>query len=434
MGSTVLVLGGYGVTGATLSELLLEYSDADVIVAGRTLPKAEALAAELGARYPERVAARRADAADPASLDAAFTGIDMVAVASSTLAHAETVIDAALRADIDYFDLQMSAAAKLDALERRRPEVESRGRRFITDGGIHPGLSAAMIRAVAPAFTRLERAEVAGLMKVDWNAYGFAQDTIHEFAAELADYRVEALVDGLWSKVSWGEAVRSFDFGPPWGRQRCSLMFMEELRRLSQTIPSLRACGFYVSGFNQVTDTVMMPLGLAVMKLSPDLLGRPYSRALTWSLRAFARPPYITVWQLEAEGELAGGQTPRGELAGGQAAQEQSTGGRAVAGLRIIHPDGYWLTAATAAACLLQYVDGSLRTPGVHLQALAVQPARLLCDLRRMGARLQGYGVDEQAVLSSAADPPPAEATPEAEAKPGRKRARSKPKKDEAED
>ncbi len=72
---------------------------------------------------------------------------------------------------------------------------------------------------------------------------------------------------------------------------------------------------------------------------------------------------------------------------------EDEAGEAMQAGLRITHPDGYWLTAAAAAACLLQWQDGSLREPGVHLQALAADPARLLRDLHAMGAGLQGQGV-----------------------------------------
>lgn len=385
MSATILVLGGYGTTGATLSRLLLEHSDARLVLAGRAPARAEALAAELGARYPGRVTARRADAADAASLDAAFTGIDMVAVAASTLAHAETVIEAAVRAGIDYFDLQLSARAKFDVLERLRDRIESQGRCFITDGGLHPGLSAVMIRAVAPSFTRLGRADVAGLLRLDWNDYDFSVSTLHEFAVEMADYRVEALVDGRWTGLSWKDATRSVDFGPPFGTRRCSLMYMEELRLLPGQLPSLRTCGLHIAGFNAFTDTVMMPLGLVVMKRSPRLLGKPYARALAWSLRRFGRPPYGTVWQLEAEGEIA--------------APAAAPGRTVRAGLRVTHPDGYWLTAAAAGACLIQYADGSLRSPGVHLQALAVEPARFLRDLRRMGAGLQGRGLDERAVL-----------------------------------
>jgi hypothetical protein len=113
---------------------------------------------------------------------------------------------------------------------------------------------------------------------------------------------------------------------------------------------------------------------MAVMKYSPDTLGKPYAWLLSWALRRFSRPPYGTVFQVEAEGE-----GPAGDALS--------------AGLRISHPDGYRLTSAAAAACLLQWQDGSLREPGLHLQALAADPARLLRDLCRMGAGLEGRGV-----------------------------------------
>ena len=60
------------------------------------------------------------------------------------------------------------------------------------------------------------------------------------------------------------------------------------------------------------------------------------------------------------------------------------------AGLRITvyHPDGYVLTAAPMAACLLQMLDGSARRPGLHFQAMLAEPGRLLEDLRKMGVEV----------------------------------------------
>ena len=127
-----------------------------------------------------------------------------------------------------------------------------------------------LIRALAPAFGRLERADVAGLLKLDWAAYDFQPSTIHEFASEFRDYRMETLRDGVWQTIEWRDAMRAIDFGPPWGGQRCSLMYMKELELLPEQLPGLRTCGFYVSGFNPVVDTTVLPLGLAVMKYAPD--------------------------------------------------------------------------------------------------------------------------------------------------------------------
>ena len=376
MTTRMLVLGGYGTAGAMLARLLLEQSDAEVVVAGRSAAKADALAAELAVAFgPRRCSARCVDAADPRSLDAAFADVDLVVVASSTLAYVRTVAEAALRAGADYYDLQLSVRAKFEVLEGLRERMERDGRCFITDGGIHPGLSAAMIRALLPAFSRLERADCSGLMRVDWNAFAFSTSTIHELIDEFRDYRIEALRDGVWAKVPSRAAQRKIDFGPPWGRQTCALMVLEELPRLAQSLPELRECGFYVSGFGPAVDYLVLPLGMLALKVAPERLGPSYARLLAWTLKATSRPPYETVFQVEAEGVAAGpGVTRR------------------LARLRVAHGDGYYLTAAAAAACLLQYLDGSIRRPGLNLQGLVVEPGRFLTDLQNMGATVSVQG------------------------------------------
>ncbi len=234
MRERVLVLGGYGTTGRTLCELLLECGDAEVVIAGRSLERGEATARELAERFPGRVTARAADAADAASLARALDGVSMVAVAASVLDHAGTVARAALDAGVDYFDLLLSGEEKFAALERLRPEIEAAGRCFITDGGIHPGLTAAMIRALAPAFGRLERAAAGGLLKVDWDAFDVraaAPSTSSPTSSATSASRrwragaVESRSSGATPRASSTSARRS-------ASQRCSLMYMKELELL----------------------------------------------------------------------------------------------------------------------------------------------------------------------------------------------------------
>ena len=240
-------------------------------------------------------------------------------------------------------------------------------------------------------------------MRVDWRAFDFSTATIEEFVEEFRDYRVEALRDGVWAKVGWREAQRRVDFGPYFGTHPCSLMYLEELRRLPQLIPSLRSCGFYVAGFNRVVDYTLMPLGMVVMKVAPGRLGPPYSRLLAWGLRTFQKPPYATVWQVEADGTARADAADDGRKsaadADGALPHRQPAAEPLHVRLRLIHEDGYFLTAAAAAACLLQYLDGSIRTPGLHLQALVVEPGRFLDDLRRLGVSIAVDGIDLDALL-----------------------------------
>ncbi|MDH3367892.1 MAG: hypothetical protein OEO17_08610, partial [Gemmatimonadota bacterium] len=63
-----------------------------------------------------------------------------------------------------------------------------------------------------------------------------------------------------------------------------------------------------------------------------------------------------------------------------------------------------------AVAALLQYLDGSIRKPGLWQQALVVEPRRFMADLERLGATVT-YDLDVQTGKAVRRDP---EAGPEA--------------------
>jgi saccharopine dehydrogenase (NAD+, L-lysine-forming) len=47
------------------------------------------------------------------------------------------------------------------------------------------------------------------------------------------------------------------------------------------------------------------------------------------------------------------------------------------------------ITAIPVAACLLQYLDGTIRKPGLWFQALVVEPERFMNDMERMGLEVR---------------------------------------------
>ncbi|MSV28028.1 MAG: KR domain-containing protein [Bryobacterales bacterium] len=76
MDGAVLILGGYGNAGRAIADLLARETGVTMILAGRQLQQAQALAGALSARYGgRRVLARHADAADVVSLRKAFEGV-----------------------------------------------------------------------------------------------------------------------------------------------------------------------------------------------------------------------------------------------------------------------------------------------------------------------------------------------------------------------
>jgi saccharopine dehydrogenase (NAD+, L-lysine-forming) len=225
-----------------------------------------------------------------------------------------------------------------------------------------------MVRYVAPQFDRLESAVVASVIKMDWSRLKLSASTVDEFMGEFRDFQTLHLKNGRWQNAGLAEMMmpRTIEFGAAWGRQSCIPMFLEELRPLSASYPALREAGFYVGGFNWFVDWCLSPLILGVMQVAPRRGVRPMARLMRWGLNTFSRPPYGTLLQLEAKGV-------------------KSNASKAVT-VSVAHPDGYQLTAMSAAACLLQYLDGSLRKPGLWLQAQAVAPERFMRDLARLGA------------------------------------------------
>jgi saccharopine dehydrogenase (NAD+, L-lysine-forming) len=276
------------------------------------------------------------------------------------------VAEAALDAGCDYLDVNYSRA-KYAALEALRSRVEISGRCFITDAGFHPGLPAALVRRAASMLDSIETANVVSLIQMDWRGLDLRPATIEEFAAELAEYDSRYYRDGEWRKASlWStKDFRKADFGPPFGTRQCAPMFFEELRELPERFPTLREAGFFIAGFNPVTDFLIMPLTIIAYRISPRTLGPAAARLMYWALRRFSKPPFETLLRVDATGPLNGQPTS--------------------ATITLRHPDGYVMTAVPVVACLLQWLDGTTRTPGIHTMGNLVEPERLLRDMVRMG-------------------------------------------------
>ena len=366
----IVVLGGYGNTGRACAQLLLEHTLARVVIAGRDLGRAEGFARELNAGHAgDRVSAARADAAEAGSLQAAFREAAVVVAASSTSEHAAGVARAVLEAGADYIDPQYSTP-KLEALRRLAPEIEAAGLCFVTEGGFHPGLPASLIRFAASRVDRLQRARVASVIQINWSALDLSPVTVRELVLEFRDYRALHYRNRRWIAPGWLESMRPFwvEFGHGYGRRYTMPMFLEELRPLPEMIPTLEETGFFVGGFNPLVDFVILPLGMAWMAMAGERGAAGFGRLLLWGLKRFTPPPYGTLLQLDAQGGSAG-HVQRMRLA-------------------VAHPDGYLMTAAPMVGCMMQMLDGTARRPGLHLQALLVDPARLLDDLRIMGVEV----------------------------------------------
>jgi saccharopine dehydrogenase (NAD+, L-lysine-forming) len=369
MTTKILILGGYGNTGKLIAEYLLPECDASIIIAGRDAAKAETLARELAAQYPGRVTGRRLDAGDASAMQSALDGVHLLVAASSTSQYAEATARACLTAGADYLDVQFSSA-KVKVLQNLREEISRSGRTFITEGGFHPGLPAALVRYAALKFDRMFKANVGSVIKVNWNALSFSPATITEMVGEFSDFDTLFFKNGAWKRGRM-DIVMDYirmDFGAPFGRQVCMPMMLEEMRALPKSFPALRETGFFVGGFNPVTDWIVMPLMMVGLKIMPRV-SQQMERLMVWSLQNFSKPPYGTRLKLEAEGE--------------------KDGQHATFEMLLSHADGYVFTAVPVVAAILQWLDGSIRKPGLFTQGELAQPERLIRDMQRMGITVQ---------------------------------------------
>lgn len=367
----ILILGGYGSTGFPIAQFLLSQTDVSVTLAGRSFEKAKHAAEKVNNGQGEfRAGAILANASDPHSLRKAFEGVDMVVVASSTSEYAETVARSAIEAGIDYLDVQYSIK-KMKVLQSMAKEIENKKLCFITEGGFHPGLPAAMVRLVADQFDSLESANVGSVIKINWRTLDLSLSTMEEFVGEFLNFQTLHFKDGHWQPVSALEMLipRFMNFGGKFGRQYCIPMFLEEMRSLPEMYPSLRETGFFVGGFNWFVDWFLSPLIMVGLKLFPKKGLRPLGRLMFWGLKTFSHPPYGTLLKLEARGNK--GNTSK------------------TVEVMIGHENGYALTAIPVVACLMQYLDGSIRKPGLWFQAHIVEPQQCFKDMEKMGAQIQ---------------------------------------------
>ncbi|MGE5378858.1 MAG: saccharopine dehydrogenase NADP-binding domain-containing protein [Bacteroidota bacterium] len=355
--NTILILGGYGATGKPLTKHLLAETDHQIVVGGRHIDRAKAFADSL---QNDRVTARQVDATEPTSSRQALQGVDLMLVAAPTTHHTETVVRAALDARVDYLDIQY-ADLKLDVLRAHEREMLEKNLCFVTEAGYHPGLPSAMIRYAASKLDCIESARTAGYLNMGNLQYTEAVDELME---GFVHYQAQVYRDGAWTKPgSWD--MRKLDFGEGIGLKTCYSMFFEELRCLPEMYPTLKDTGFYIAGWNPLTDLILTPIIMVGLKIAPKRGIRPLGKLMWWGVN-LSKPPYRVVLQVEAEGQL------NGSLARVQA--------------RIEHEDGYELTAIPVVAFLKQYER--VRKPGLHMMGHLAEPELLFDEMQKMGVQV----------------------------------------------
>lgn len=367
----IAVLGASGNAGREIARLTAAHVSPgdEFLLVGRNEARLEETRRLVDAAAGRPIATvRRFDLTRDAGLGDLLAGVGLTVVAASVPERTASLAAAVLDAGSHWFDTLLSGRRKLAALRALAPEIERLGRRFVTDGGFHPGLPAALARRVAPRMTVMTRADAYAALKIDWRGESLSDSTIDEVLEMFAEFDSRAWIDGEYRTVPVSRLPR-IDFGPPIGVKSCVPMPLDEMEALRALSPALRTAGFHVGGFNPIMDWVVAPMMCLIgRRRSLRRLGRGLTR-IALSTIAGSPPPHATVVRLVAEGELAG-RSARAEI-------------------EVRGTDPYLMTAAPAAACLRRMIDGSITREGLSHQAMIVDPGLFLDDIRAFGLEVE---------------------------------------------
>jgi len=360
---TILVLGGYGGAGSAISRAILKNTGANLIVAGRRDDMARALAEALNREFSGgRATWAFADASDPQTLREPFRRADLVIVAATTTSHVETTARAAIETGADYLDIHYPQEVA-QVHRSLAPEIERAGLTFVTQAGFLPGLPSVFVRRAGAYFARYKKAAASVAMKTDFDPGG----AVLEFVDTLGDYSAEVFMDGEWRRAGYRDVLK-VDFGSPLGMKTCYPLTLAEMRDLPERL-SIEEVGVYVAGLNWFVDYVVTPLAFVLGKVKRDLGRNQLAGLMVWGSKRFSTPGEAVAFVLEAEGE--------------------KDGKNLLVRMTARHDDVYEFTAMPVAAFLVQYLDESLKTPGLWMMGHVVDPTRFVEDLERMGAEVE---------------------------------------------
>ncbi len=368
---TVLILGGYGETGKRLAKLLAGWLGIHVRIGGRNEDKAIALAKLINAEHTNEMAQGVfLDAEEHESIRKALQGVDAFIQAGPALPEGivRSVALAVIQQGVDWMDVQVDPG-QARVLREYEKEILDNKLCFCVQAGFHPGLPAAMVRWMATKFDKLEEATTWGFL----NDKGGLKYTsgVDEIIEMFRDYTVKEYINGEWLEfkpdMRYKYPRQELGFGT--GTSMFSPMDLEEMHALPDLIPTLQRTGFYVGGWDSMTNMAIAPAIMVGQKVLPMISDSRWGKLLSWSTRTFQHPPFGTVLQVNAFG---------------------SKDGRKIEKRMTFKMDsGYDLTAIPMAATLRQMITGASRPSGVHYMGHLANPAMLFTDMKKLGVQTE---------------------------------------------
>lgn len=273
MAYTILVLGGYGFFGERICEALASDASIRLLVAGRHLDKATALAARLKLSPEQAVSL---DAGDP-ELAQRLKDLRVAALihaAGPFQSQQYAVAAAAIQAGCHYIDLAdgrdfVTGIESLDALARERAVT------VISGASSVPALSSAVVDRYLPQFERLESialgissgARTPGLATVE-GVFSYGGKPIREWR------------DGAWQTTFGWQDLTVHSFPKPVGARLLGSCDVPDLTLFPKRYPTARTITFHAGFADSFGHLVVWSLaGLVRLRVLPSL--RPFAAPLS---------------------------------------------------------------------------------------------------------------------------------------------------------
>ena len=351
----ILIVGGYGTFGGRLARLLAHDPRAHLIIAGRSLAKAEAFCADLpeGAERSAAVFDREGD------VEAGLAGLkpDVVVDATGPFqaygADPWRLVRAAVAQGVDYLDLA-DGSAFVEGVSAFDAEAKARGVTVLSGVSTVPVLTAAAVRKLSVGMERID-AVAAGIAPSPRAGVGL--NVIRAICA-YAGKPVRVLREGRWQEGRGIIDGGRFTVAPPGvfplNHLRFTLVDTPDLTLMPELWPGLRTVFVGAGPTPELLQTLLIGLSWLVrLRILP-------------SLEPFA-PLFHRVINVLRWGESRGGMfvTVRG-MAKGQAVERSWH-------LIAEGADGPMIPAMPAAALLRRRLGGERFEPGARASVREVE-------------------------------------------------------------
>jgi saccharopine dehydrogenase (NAD+, L-lysine-forming) len=355
--ATFGVIGGTGSTGRAVASELQQSTGKSILIAGRNLSKAEAVAAQLGGTVSPTIV----DVGDPRSLDAFCSRCSIVVNCAGPVCELQdAVAQAAYRTRTHYVDVAGLTFVR-ERMVAKHQEIAGLGLSFVISAGWMPGLCE-LLPAYGHALATANMDSVYSITVYFGDSGEWSANALHDAAWYLhnAGLRGPRYVrNGNWLRAQSSAAFRKKEFGSALGRCRFAMMVTPELAELSK---ELKDCDVYGYAYMARPHTVLIGALVALLPL-PRHLAVPLLRSAMRS-DSFPVGGFVVV---HIEGR-----------------KEGKNVSQTVQLIYDKHRD-YWINGLVPTTVARLIAEGGSVKTGVRFLADAVDPIAFMQELRRAG-------------------------------------------------